>query len=120
MSRCTRRWCAAAAGALVAVTLGGCTAGTADPQPTLVTPSGSGPVTCQEHQTAPPGTDYAGGAEADTAKVFTLLKYWNANGDRPFCDGEPANDADRAWSDLVDRLLDDDPLPTTAPAPTTT
>ena len=109
-------------GALLATSIAGCTGGAASADATLVVPSGDGPATCQEHQTGPPGTDYAGGADADTAKVLGLLKYWKANGDKPFCDGGDATDDDRAWSDLVDRLLDDEPapVPTSEPAPTTT
>ncbi|GAB4064357.1 hypothetical protein GCM10028777_10360 [Angustibacter speluncae] len=107
---------------LLALLVAGCTAGGSTPDATLVTPTGDGPVTCQEHQTGPPGTDYAGGADADTAKVLGLLKYWKANGDKPFCDGREATEDDLAWANLVDRLLDDEPapVPTSEPAPTTT
>ncbi len=102
--------------------LAGCTGGAPTADATLVVPTGDGPVTCQEHQTGPPGTDYAGGADADTAKVLTLLRYWKDNGDKPFCDGGEATEDDLAWADLVDRLLDDEPAPgpTSDPAPTTT
>jgi hypothetical protein len=111
-----------AGGLLLALGLTACTGGTSTPEATLVVPTGDGPVTCQEHQTGPPGTDYAGGAQADTAKVLTLLRYWNENGDKPFCDGEEATEDDAAWTDLVERLLDDEPapVPTLEPAPTTT
>jgi len=120
--RCTRRRAAEAlavalAGAGLLVT--GCTGGP-PPEAALVLPTGSGPVTCQEHQTGPPGVDYAGGTDADTAKVLTLLKYWKEHGDKPFCDGDGPSEADRAWSELVERLLDDRPPPTSGPAPTTT
>ncbi len=101
--------------------LAGCTGGSSgpEPQPTLLLPSSS-PYSCQAHQEQPPGSDYAGGAEADTARVLTLLRYWKENGDKPFCDGEPATEADTAWADLVQRLLDNEPAPTTSPAPATT
>ncbi len=104
--------------------LAGCSGGSdagPPPQPTLVVPTGSTPYTCQEHQEQPPGPDYSGGTEADTARVLTLLRYWNENGDKPHCDGEPATEIDTAWADLVQRLLDDEPAPTTTtPAPATT
>ena len=108
---------------LVPVLLAGCSGGSdagPAPQPTLVVPTGSTPFTCQEHQEQPPGSDYAGGTEADTARVLTLLRYWNENGDKPYCDGEPATEIDPAWADLVQRLLDNEPAPTTTPAPATT
>ncbi len=107
---------------LLALSLAGCTGGTSQDGATLVLPTGEGPGTCREHQTGPPSTEYAGGADADTAKVLTLLRYWKENSDKPFCDGQNPTDDDQAWAALVERLLDDEPAPDTPsePAPTTT
>ncbi len=105
-----------------ALVLGGCTAKSTD-DGLFVLPS-TDAVECQEHQEEEPGVAYTGGEAADTVKIFSLLKYWTAHGDKPYCDGEPATDIDSAWRAEVERLQGRSPAPSGSspaePAPTTT
>lgn len=95
---------------LVAGVLAGCTGGSSD-DGSFVLPSSDG--ACQEHQLERPGVDYTGGEDGDTAQIFTLLKYWTANGDKPYCDGEPPSEIDEEWAELVAQLQDGEPAPQT-------
>lgn len=61
-------------------------------------------VTCLDHQSGHPGTDYTGGADADTSKIFVMLHYYVANGSKPYCDGGHATDVDRSWAQLYVNL----------------
>jgi hypothetical protein len=63
---------------------------------------GGRPVECMAHQQEPPGSRYLDtqSPEFDTADLFAVLRYYTANGTKPFCDGAPATDADRAWAEL--------------------
>jgi hypothetical protein len=90
----------AAAGALLL--LSGCT--TAEPEgATFVLPS-TDAVECQEHQTVGPSDAYAGDEDSDTVAMLDLLRYWNQNGDKPYCDGEPPTATDTEWAETVERL----------------
>ncbi len=105
-----------------ALILGGCTTKTAN-DGEFVLPTAT-PVECQQHQQEEPGAAYTGGEGGDTGKIFQLLKYWTAHGDKPYCDGEPATEVDRAWRARVERLQGRSPAPSGSspaePAPTTT
>jgi hypothetical protein len=91
---------AAAAGALLLLT--GCT--TAEPEgATFVFPS-TDVVECQEHQSVGPSDAYAGDEDSDTVAMLDLLRYWNQNGDKPYCDGEPPTATDTEWAQTVERL----------------
>lgn len=91
---------AATAGSLVA--LAGCTA--AKPEgATFVLPT-TEVVECQEHQTVGPSDAYAGDTGSDTVAMLELLRYWTANGDKPYCDGEPPTEVDEEWAETVARL----------------
>lgn len=57
-------------------------------------------VTCMAHQTAEPGARYLDLEMRDTADVFAVLRYYTANGTKPYCDNAPATDADRAWAEF--------------------
>lgn len=85
----------------------GCTAGTgeppAEPEGTFALPT-EAEITCLEHQEQPPGVAYTGGVDADTAAIFTMLRYWASNGDKPYCDGEPPTAVDVQWRDVVEDL----------------
>lgn len=91
------------ASVLAALLLAGCSAAAEQDGPTFVLPDGD-TVTCQEHQPSPPSAAYAGDASADTVAMLDLLQYWTANGDKPYCDGEPPTENDVLWSQTVDRL----------------
>ncbi len=95
----------AVAAALVLV-LGGLLAGCTDAPPegaTFVLP-GDDVVDCQEHQPEEPSDAYAGDAGSDTVAMLDLLRYWTENGDKPYCDGEPATETDLLWQETVVRL----------------
>jgi len=61
-------------------------------------------VSCQEHQDVVPSGAYAGDESADTVAMLDLLRYWAENGEKPYCDGEPAGEADLLWAETVQRL----------------
>ena len=92
----------AAAVSAAALVLGGCTLG--GPQEgTFVLPEAAA-VSCQEHQDVVPSDAYAGDASADTVAMLDLLRYWAENGEKSYCDGEPAGEADLLWAETVERL----------------
>jgi hypothetical protein len=66
--------------------------------------SGSDAVTCLVHQRYRPDAAYEGGPRANTLLVLTMLHYYVANGDKPYCDGKPPGDVDRAWLGTYLRL----------------
>lgn len=97
----------AAALAVTVALAGGCTGGTgqrpAEAAGTFALPE-TDDVSCLEHQEQEPGMAYTGGADGDTAAIFTMLRYWASNGDKPYCDGEPSTSVDLRWRDLVAEL----------------
>ena len=36
--------------------------------------------------------------------MLDLLRYWTANGDKPYCDGGPPTETDLEWAETVERL----------------
>lgn len=69
----------------------------------LVTPSGFQPgatADCLLHQTDEPDAAFAGGTSAEPRSQLRFLAYYTAAGKRPFCDGGPATETDRAWARL--------------------
>ena len=62
--------------------------------------TGTAPLACMPHQKHAPAKDYTD----DTARTFTLLRYYVANGARPYCDHRGADAEDRAWAHLYERL----------------
>lgn len=69
----------------------------------LVTPPGFQPgatPTCLLHQTDRPDGAYQGGPDAKALPQLTFLAYYTAAGRKPFCDGLPATEQDRAWARL--------------------
>ena len=66
--------------------------------------SGSDAVACLAHQRHRPDSAYEGGARANTLLVLTMLHYYVANGNKPYCDGRPPGEMDRAWVDVYLRL----------------
>jgi hypothetical protein len=72
-------------------------------------PPESGPVfdneggvalTCMKHQPASPGARYTDPALKNTVEIFTLLRYYTANGNKPYCDRKPATGIDKKWAQL--------------------
>ena len=66
--------------------------------------SGSDAVACLVHQRYRPDSSYEGGSQANTLLVLTMLHYYVANGNKPYCDGRPPGELDRAWLDVYLRL----------------
>lgn len=64
-------------------------------------PGADAEITCMEHQEDSPGTAYTGGAEGDTAAILAVFRYYVSNGGKGYCDGDPPNDDDLAWAQLV-------------------
>lgn len=58
-------------------------------------------ISCMEHQPDTPGTSYTDTDQRETGAVLQLLRYYVTNGAKPYCDGEPPNDTDRQWAQLV-------------------
>ncbi|WP_052443329.1 hypothetical protein [Streptacidiphilus neutrinimicus] len=90
----------AAALLAAAALLSGCTAteGALNAQPDTPSP------TCLVHQSKDPATRYTAGTSADTLSILELMRYYTANGTKPFCDGKPATATDHRWMDLYTRL----------------
>lgn len=61
---------------------------------------GGAEVSCMAHQTEEPGARYSDEELRDTAEVLALMRYYTANGAKPFCDGAPPTAADTAWARL--------------------
>lgn len=106
-ARCFRplRRAVLVAGAMaVTAALPGCVADPAEERAaTFVLPE-TEVVQCQEHQEQEPSSAYAGDEDSDTVAMLNLLRYWAENGDKPYCDGEPATDTDLQWAQTVERL----------------
>ncbi len=64
-------------------------------------PGASEEISCMEHQSDTPGPAYTGGEDGDTAAILAVLRYYVANGAKPYCDGEPPTEVDKMWAQLV-------------------
>ncbi|MEC3980388.1 hypothetical protein [Amycolatopsis sp. H20-H5] len=89
--------------AVAFLVLAGCSAAPPDPGPVFDN-EGNGAVSCMKHQAAAPGVRYTDAAQLRTDETLPLLRYYTANGHKPFCDGAPASDNDRAWAALYVHL----------------
>ncbi|GAA1226644.1 hypothetical protein GCM10009665_16480 [Kitasatospora nipponensis] len=56
--------------------------------------------TCQQHQSRQPGTQYTGKEKSDPTSVLEMMRYYTANGIKPYCDGKPATATDQQWTQL--------------------
>jgi hypothetical protein len=61
-------------------------------------------LTCMKHQPQPPGARYTDGAQRRTGETLALLRYYTANGAKPYCDGNGPTDIDRQWAGIYVRL----------------
>jgi hypothetical protein len=78
-----------------------------DPGPRFADETTGGEVrelTCMAHQPRPPGTRYTDAALRRTGETLALLRYYTANGAKPYCDGAGPTGVDRQWVDLYVRL----------------
>jgi hypothetical protein len=75
-------------------------------------------LTCMKHQAQPPGARYTDDTTRRTDETLALLRYYTANGAKPYCDGAGPTGIDRQWVDIyvslgadrknVAALLDDE------------
>lgn len=61
-------------------------------------------LTCMKHQPRAPGTRYTDAKQQRTDETLALLRYYTANGGKPYCDGKAPSKIDREWIDLYVRL----------------
>jgi len=94
----------AAAALLAALVLSGCAHAAPNDAARFNNQSGDDAVACLVHQRSQPDSAYEGGPRANTLLVLTMLHYYVANGDKPYCDGRPPGGMDRAWLDVYLRL----------------
>ncbi|QXV63356.1 hypothetical protein CVV72_33240 [Amycolatopsis sp. TNS106] len=57
-------------------------------------------LTCMKHQPRAPGPRYTDEKLRRTDETLALLRYYTANGAKPYCDGSGPTDIDRQWVDL--------------------
>ncbi|MCX4751640.1 hypothetical protein OG455_40105 [Kitasatospora sp. NBC_01287] len=69
-----------------------------DAQPATPSPS------CLVHQAEPPGTRYRDTASSDGPAVLEMMRYYTANGAKPYCDGHPPTAVDQQWTRLYTEL----------------
>jgi hypothetical protein len=79
--------------------LGACTAAP-EPGPRFDDEAPAQELTCMKHQPRPPGTRYTDNAIRRTGETLALLRYYTANGTKPYCDGEGPTGVDRQWADI--------------------
>lgn len=61
---------------------------------------GNRPLSCMAHQTAVPTAAYRPGKTEDPQRVLSYLHYYTVNGNKAYCDGNPATSIDRQWLTL--------------------
>lgn len=91
-----------AAALLSALFVSACTATAPDPGPRFDDEGIE--VSCMKHQPRPPGTRYTDDEQRRTGETLALLRYYTANGAKPYCDGEGPTEVDRRWAELYVRL----------------
>lgn len=74
--------------------------GVADPGPRFDDETTGGDLVCMKHQPQPPGTRYTDDTARRTGETLALLRYYTANGAKPYCDGDGPTDVDRQWVDI--------------------
>ncbi len=87
--------------------LAACAAPAPDPGPRFADEATGGAareLTCMKHQERPPGARYTDEQARRTGETFALLRYYTANGAKPYCDGKGPTDVDRQWVDIYVRL----------------
>jgi hypothetical protein len=90
--------CAVIATGLLLI-LAGCGPSPPEPGPVFDNEGGAA-LTCMKHQPASPGTRYTDPALKNTLEILNLLRYYAANGNKPYCDRNPATDIDKKWAQL--------------------
>lgn len=57
-------------------------------------------ISCLQHQPEPPGSRYTEAERHNTTELLTVLRYYTAHGTKPYCDGTPPTETDRAWAEF--------------------
>ncbi|MEU3769229.1 hypothetical protein AB0E55_29605 [Amycolatopsis keratiniphila] len=57
-------------------------------------------LTCMKHQPEAPGPRYTDDSLRRTDEALALLRYYTANGAKPYCDGNDVTGIDRQWIDV--------------------
>ncbi|RSM80026.1 hypothetical protein DMH04_31010 [Kibdelosporangium aridum] len=84
-----------------------CTDAGPDPGPRFDNEAADGVVTeltCMKHQPQGPGARYTDETLRRIDETLALLRYYTANGAKPYCDGKGLTDIDRQWVDIYVRL----------------
>jgi hypothetical protein len=79
--------------------LAGCGSSPPEPGPVFDNEGGAA-LTCMKHQPASPGARYTDPALRNTNEIFDVLRYYTANGNKPYCDRNPATGIDKEWAQL--------------------
>lgn len=116
--RARRRLRRAVLTALLFGTVAACGVAAPDPGPRFDDETTGGDLVCMKHQPRPPGARYTDDTARRTDQTLALLRYYTANGAKPYCDDNGPTDIDRQWVDIyvslgadrknVAALLDDD------------
>ena len=61
-------------------------------------------ISCMKHQEQTPGEEYFDEGNWDTVVSLSILRYYTANGTKPYCDGKEATAADQGWRKLYVRM----------------
>ena len=85
--------------ALVTIAVLGTTGCADDPGPVFDNQGGR-QITCLQHQPEPPGSRYTDPQRSKPGEILAVLRYYTAHGSKPYCDGAPPSEADRAWAEL--------------------
>ena len=91
-----------AVASLLVLTLAACADEPPDPGPRFDDESTSRPgdLTCMKHQAEPPGLRYTDKSRRRTDDTLAMLRYYTANGAKPYCDDNKPTATDRAWLQL--------------------
>lgn len=84
-----------------------CTEAAPDPGPRFDDEKAGGAVReldCMRHQPQRPGARYTDAELQSTGETLALLRYYTANGAKPYCDGKGPTGVDREWADIYVRL----------------
>lgn len=93
-----RRTARLTATAVLLLAVAGCSS---DPEPGPVfDDEAAADISCLTHQAGEPGARYTDRELRNSAEVLALMRYYTAHGAKPFCDGAPAAESDRAWAQV--------------------
>jgi hypothetical protein len=80
----------------------GCSTEQADPGPKFKDDGRK--IACMAHQPAKPGARYTDADLRRTDETLPVLRYYTTNAEKPYCDGKPPTEIDKAWGTLYVNL----------------